>query len=111
MMASARRTHARPHGNNLDDAGEKCELSWRRAERGGIVRCHKQEPISGAVLRSSAVCLPEIRQLEPGRAAKKGVAMGMFLTAWSRMVMTLAFDLWRYPDAIRREREAEPKVR
>jgi hypothetical protein len=35
----------------------------------------------------------------------------MFLTAWSRMVMTLAFDLWRYPDAIRREREAEPKVR
>jgi len=40
--------------------------------------------------------------------AEWGGSMKQILEAWTRWLLTLTFDLWRYPDAGRKEKESEP---
>jgi len=40
--------------------------------------------------------------------AEGGRSMKQILDAWTRWLLMLAFDFWRYPDAAKKERDSEP---
>jgi len=60
----------------------------------------------------SVRAFPYLPGLAPGTMrridAEWGGSMKQILEAWTRWLLTLTFDLWRYPDAGRKEKESEP---